>query len=180
MDDDQQNEPGLLLAWILGIAVTIAIVVAVLSGVLSALGSSSASSSAPAPVAASAAAAPAAPSDKPADSAGAPVAVADVAKVYFATGKAELPAEAAATLAPLIDALKAGKAKKLVISGYHDATGDPAQNAELAKQRAFAVRDALSGAGLTAEQIELSKPQETTGGSGDDREARRVEVSAQQ
>ena len=76
--------------------------------------------------------------------------------------------------------MKAGKAKKLVISGYHDATGDPVQNAELAKQRAFAVRDALTGAGLTAEQIELSKPQETTGGSGDDREARRVEVSAQQ
>ncbi|MBP8309907.1 MAG: OmpA family protein [Burkholderiaceae bacterium] len=176
MDDDQQNEPGLLLAWILGIAVTIAIVVAVLSGVLSALGSSSASSAAPAaPVTA---AAPAA--DKPAEGAAAPAAAMGPAKLYFSTGKAELPAEAAATLAPLIDALKAGKAKKLVISGYHDATGDPVQNAELAKQRAFAVRDALTGAGLTAEQIELSKPQETTGGSGDDREARRVEVSAQQ
>jgi len=175
MDDDQQNEPGLLLAWILGIAVTIAIVVAVLSGVLSALGSSSASSAAPAaPVTA---AAPAA--DKPAEGAAAPAAAMGPAKLYFSTGKAELPAEAAATLAPLIDALKAGKAKKLVISGYHDATGDPAQNAELAKQRAFAVRDALTGAGLTAEQIELSKPQETTGG-GDEREARRVEVSAQQ
>ena len=178
MDDDQQNEPGLLLAWILGIAVTIAIVVAVLSGVLSALGSSSASSAAPAaPVTA---AAPAAAADKPAEGAAAPAAAMGPAKLYFSTGKAELPAEAAATLAPLIDALKAGKAKKLVISGYHDATGDPAQNAELAKQRAFAVRDALTGAGLTAEQIELSKPQETTRGSGDDREARRVEVSAQQ
>ena len=117
-----------------------------------------------------AASAPAASAAAPADAG---------AKVYFASGKAELPADAAATLAPLIDALKSGKAKKLVISGYHDASGDPAQNAELAKQRAFAVRDALTGAGLMAEQIELSKPQETTGG-GDEREARRVEVSAQQ
>lgn len=170
MDDDQQNEPGLLLAWILGIAVTIAIVVAVLTGVLGALNSAGGSSAAPA-------AATSAPADKPAGSAAAP---ADAGvKLYFASGKAELPADAAATLAPLIDALKSGKAKKLVISGYHDASGDPAQNAELAKQRAFAVRDALTGAGLTAEQIELSKPQETTGG-GDEREARRVEVSAQQ
>lgn len=170
MDDDQQNEPGLLLAWILGIAVTIAIVVAVLTGVLGALNSAGGSSAAPA-------AATSAPADKPAGSAAAP---ADAGvKLYFASGKAELPADAAATLAPLIDALKSGKAKKLVISGYHDASGDPAQNAELAKQRAFAVRDALTGAGLMAEQIELSKPQETTGG-GDEREARRVEVSAQQ
>ena len=166
MDDDQQNEPGLLLAWILGIAVTIAIVVAVLTGVLGALDSAGGSSAAPA----AAASAPAASAAAPADAG---------AKVYFASGKAELPADAAATLAPLIDALKSGKAKKLVISGYHDASGDPAQNAELAKQRAFAVRDALTGAGLMAEQIELSKPQETTGG-GDEREARRVEVSAQQ
>lgn len=166
MDDDQQNEPGLLLAWILGIAVTIAIVVAVLTGVLGALNSAGGSSAAPA----AAASAPAGSAAAPADAG---------VKLYFASGKAELPADAAATLAPLIDALKAGKAKKLVISGYHDASGDPAQNAELAKQRAFAVRDALTGAGLTAEQIELSKPQETTGG-GDEREARRVEVSAQQ
>ena len=172
MDDDQQNEPGLLLAWILGIAVTIAIVVAVLTGVLGALNSASGSSPAPAPAPAASA-----PADKPAGSTAAP---ADAGvKLYFASGKAELPADAAATLAPLIDALKSGKAKKLVISGYHDASGDPAQNAELAKQRAFAVRDALTGAGLMAEQIELSKPQETTGG-GDEREARRVEVSAQQ
>ena len=35
--------------------------------------------------------------------------------------------------------------KKAVISGYHDATGDPAANAELAKQRAFKVRDTLKG-----------------------------------
>ena len=56
---------------------------------------------------------------------------------------------------------------------------DPAFAGFSAKQRAFAVRDALTGAGLTADQIELSKPQETTGG-GDEREARRVEVSAQQ
>ena len=38
--------------------------------------------------------------------------------------------------------------KKAVVSGYTDATGDPDKNAELAKQRAFAVRDATRQAEL--------------------------------
>ncbi len=57
----------------------------------------------------------------------------DVVKLYFDTGKADLPADAAAKLAPLADKAKAGA--KVKISGYHDATGDLAQNQELAKQR---------------------------------------------
>ena len=39
------------------------------------------------------------------------------------------------------------------------------------------VRDALAAAGVAADKIELSKPQETTGGA-DGREARRVEITA--
>jgi outer membrane protein OmpA-like peptidoglycan-associated protein len=62
-----------------------------------------------------------------------------------------------------------------VLSGFHDSTGDPAMNAELAKQRAFAVRDALLGAGVAETSMELKKPEETTG-SGNNAEARRVEV----
>jgi outer membrane protein OmpA-like peptidoglycan-associated protein len=63
----------------------------------------------------------------------------------------------------------------LVISGFHDSTGDPAFNIELAKKRAMAVRDALVGAGVAESSVELNKPEETTG-SGNMAEARRVEV----
>jgi K(+)-stimulated pyrophosphate-energized sodium pump len=41
-----------------------------------------------------------------------------------------------------------------VISGYHYTSGDPAQNGELAKQRAMAVRDALKIAGVAEDRIE--------------------------
>jgi K(+)-stimulated pyrophosphate-energized sodium pump len=102
------------------------------------------------------------------------VAVVDVAKIYFVTGKADLPADAAAKLAPLADKAKAGA--RLKVSGYHDATGDVGQNQELAKQRALAVRDYLKSAGVAEDKIELAKPELTTG-SGNEAEARRVEVS---
>ena len=101
--------------------------------------------------------------------------VVDVVKLYFVTGKADLPADAAAKLAPLTDKAKDGS-KKVKVSGYHDATGDLAANQELAKQRAFAVRDYLKSAGIAEDRIELAKP-ELTQGSGDNAEARRVEVS---
>lgn len=96
-----------------------------------------------------------------------------VVKFYFASGKSDLAPGAAEALA---DAIAAGKAgSKLVISGFHDSTGDPAMNAELAKQRALAVRDALKAAGVAESGIELKKP-ETATGSGNNAEARRVEV----
>ena len=63
----------------------------------------------------------------------------------------------------------------LAISGYHDASGNLEQNQELAKQRAFKVRDALKAAGIPEDKIQLNKPEQTQG-SGNDAEARRVEV----
>src|SRR3989344_473449 len=48
--------------------------------------------------------------------------------------------------------------------------------AELAKQRAFAVRDALKALGVAEDKIELKKPEETTA-TGSNAEARRVEVA---
>jgi Amt family ammonium transporter len=98
------------------------------------------------------------------------------AKLYFDTGKTELPADAAKAVAPLADYAKATKDAKLAISGFHDKTGDAAANAELAKKRAMAVKDVLVAAGVAEGALELAKPVETTGGA-DDREARRVEVS---
>ncbi len=99
-----------------------------------------------------------------------------VVKFYFASGKADLAAGAPAALADVIAGAKAGR--KLVISGYHDATGSAAANAELAKRRAFGVRDALKAAGVVEASIELKKPEQMTA-SGSDAEARRVEVTLQ-
>ena len=66
-----------------------------------------------------------------------------VVKFYFATGKAELATGADAALADVAKGVAAGK--RAVVSGFTDATGDPASNEELAKARATAVSDALDG-----------------------------------
>jgi outer membrane protein OmpA-like peptidoglycan-associated protein len=99
-----------------------------------------------------------------------------VVKFYFASGKSDLALGANDALADAIKAAKEGK--KLVISGYHDATGSAAKNAELAKLRAFAVRDALKAVGVAEDKIELKKPEELKA-SGSNAEARRVEVAIQ-
>jgi photosynthetic reaction center cytochrome c subunit len=98
--------------------------------------------------------------------------------VYFAIGSAALPNGAQAGLQTLLDALKTNPTANLVISGFHSASGELAANQELAKQRAFAVRDVLkSGAGVDEARVMLEKPQQTQANlAGEDPEARRVEV----
>jgi len=98
-----------------------------------------------------------------------------VVKFYFATGKAEVPNGAAAALASVITGVAEGR--KALVSGFHDATGDAAMNAELAKQRAIAVRDALKAGGVDEGKVELRKPEQINAGMG--AEARRVEVTLQ-
>jgi outer membrane protein OmpA-like peptidoglycan-associated protein len=95
--------------------------------------------------------------------------------LFFDFGSAALPADAPVAVAAIKTAAEAAAGRKLVISGFHDATGDPAKNAELAKERAKAVRAALVTAGLAADRVALRRPESTTG-TGDDRQARRVEV----
>lgn len=97
-----------------------------------------------------------------------------VVKFFFATGKAELATGANEALGDVVKGVVDG-GKTAVVSGFHDATGDAAVNAELAKQRALAVRDALKALGVAEEKVELKKP-EATQGSGSNAEARRVEV----
>ena len=99
-----------------------------------------------------------------------------VVKFYFASAKAELASGANDALAEVAKGVAAGK--KAVVSGYTDASGDAAKNEELAKQRAFAVRDALKAAGVAEDKIELKKPETITAG-GATAEARRVEVALQ-
>jgi outer membrane protein OmpA-like peptidoglycan-associated protein len=186
MSSQDEEQEGRIVAAVLiaALVLTVGLVVGVAIQKARSFGAQKAAPAAAA-VAAPAAAAPAAPA---ADAAAAAAPAADVAaakddasvvvengvvKFYFASGKSELAPGAVEALA---DAIAAGKAgKKLVISGFHDSTGDPAKNAELAKQRAFAVRDALKAAGVAESGIELKKP-ETAAGSGNNAEARRVEV----
>jgi K(+)-stimulated pyrophosphate-energized sodium pump len=96
-----------------------------------------------------------------------------VVKFYFATAKADVAAGAGEALKDVVAGVAGGK--MAVISGYTDSSGDPAKNEELAKQRAFAVRDALKAAGVAEDKVELKKPEALTG-SGNPAEARRVEV----
>ena len=74
---------------------------------------------------------------------------------YFASGKSDLAAGANEALTDIVRAAAAGKS--VVISGFHDATGDPAMNAELAKQRALKVRDTLGALGVAQDKVELSR-----------------------
>ena len=97
-----------------------------------------------------------------------------VVKFYFASGSDELARGAAEALGDVVRGVAAGK--KAVISGFHDVTGDPARNEELAKQRALRVRDALTALGIGEDKLDLRKPAVTTA-DGSNAEARRVEVT---
>jgi outer membrane protein OmpA-like peptidoglycan-associated protein len=99
-----------------------------------------------------------------------------VVKFYFASGKTAVAVGGNEALADVVKAVASGK--KAFISGFNDPTGDATKNAELSKQRAFAVRDALKALGVADDKIELKKP-ENTNAAGSNAEARRVEVSVQ-
>jgi len=125
---------------------------------------------------------PAAVAATPAAAAEADVQVVDVplsgvivVRVFFELNKAELQPDASAALAPAIKALADEPAKKLIIAGFHDPSGDAAHNADLAKRRAVAVRVALIALGADATHVQLRKPEQTALG-GPPEEARRVEI----
>lgn len=96
-----------------------------------------------------------------------------VVKFYFASASAELAAGANDALADVVAGMKAGKSAS--ISGYHDTTGDPEKNAELAKKRAQAVNAALIALGVDGSKLDLKKPQQMEI-TGNNAQARRVEV----
>lgn len=98
-----------------------------------------------------------------------------VVKFYFASGSAALAAGANEALADVVRATADGR--RAIISGYHDATGSAALNAELSKKRAFAVRDALLALGVAETSLELRKPEVTLANTANDPQARRVEVT---
>jgi outer membrane protein OmpA-like peptidoglycan-associated protein len=98
-----------------------------------------------------------------------------VVKFFFASGKSELPEGGPSALADIISAAKSGKTA--LVSGYVDSTGNADKNKELAKLRAFAVRDLLTASGVPADKVQLKKPEDIKAGTG--AQARRVEVTLQ-
>ena len=98
-----------------------------------------------------------------------------VVRVFFELDKADLQPDAPTALAPAVKALADEPAKKLIIAGFHDPSGDAAHNADLAKRRAIAVRLALIALGADATHVQLRKPEQTALG-GAPEEARRVEI----
>jgi photosynthetic reaction center cytochrome c subunit len=112
----------------------------------------------------------------PATSAAAPTGL--LAKVLFAVGRADITAEARAAIVAAASQLVQNAKVKVDISGFADKTGNANQNLDLAKRRAFAVRDALKSAGVAEDRINLRKPEFVVGGTTAD--ARRVEIIAAQ
>lgn len=101
-----------------------------------------------------------------------------LAKVYFAVGAAALDEADKGVVAKTQEALGAKPNAIVLLSGFHDLSGDPAKNAELAKHRAQSVRDALVAGGIAAERIKFRKP-ESMLGTGSPEEGRRVEIRVQ-
>ena len=96
-------------------------------------------------------------------------------RIYFELGAVALPADASSVLVNFADSARMQPGKVVLISGFHDASGDVAVNADLAKKRAQAVRHALEANGVAPERLLMDKPAVTAGGA-DAREARRVEM----
>jgi photosynthetic reaction center cytochrome c subunit len=99
-----------------------------------------------------------------------------LAKVLFSTGETGLNESNQKFLADVAATLKANAELKVNLSGYADRTGSLTKNIELSKLRAFAVRDALIGAGIDETRIVLKKPDAAVYGTSGD--GRRVDIVA--
>jgi outer membrane protein OmpA-like peptidoglycan-associated protein len=101
--------------------------------------------------------------------------------VYFDTGSAAVTADGGKAITAALDEIKKDAGAKIAITGYTDKTGDQKANEELAKNRAKAVRDALTAAGVPLANIEMRPPTfvEAGAAAGGDAEARRVEITKQ-
>lgn len=97
-------------------------------------------------------------------------------QIFFATGQSTLDDKAQATVQQAVQWLQNDAQVTIALSGFVDATGSAAVNAEIAKQRAQAVAKALTDAGIAAERIELRKPQTITDSTGANEQARRVDI----
>ena len=100
-------------------------------------------------------------------------------KVFFAVDSATLAVvDSEGVVVKTIEVLKLQPKAIVLLSGFHDPSGDAAHNAALARARAEAVRDALVAGGVEPQRVKLRKP-ESTVGSGSPEEGRRVEIRVQ-
>jgi photosynthetic reaction center cytochrome c subunit len=98
-----------------------------------------------------------------------------IGKVLFETGKTVVSADGAKEIAAAADVLKKNTALKVDLSGFADSRGSVDKNMELAKLRAFAVRDGLKAQGVAEDRINLKKPESAVAG-GAESDARRVDI----
>lgn len=106
----------------------------------------------------------------PAESEPLRVASADSTRVYFESGDASIDAEDRQRIADMAQSARSSD-RAVAITGYTDQTGDEAGNADLARDRATAVRDALLNEGLEEGRIVMDPPKVLT-----DEEAERVDI----
>jgi cytochrome c oxidase subunit II len=177
MSDEQDSEHNSVLGWVLGLAVFIAIAVSLITGMMGAMSGTAPAKSVATPALVPVATAPTVvqvPAPAPAIAATA-VAIPAAAKIYFASGSFASPADINQLLAGFAPYAASSPNAKIAISGFHDKSGDPVANAELAKNRAKSVLQVLKAAGIAEDRVMLKKPEEVMGGT-DAKEARRVEV----
>jgi outer membrane protein OmpA-like peptidoglycan-associated protein len=98
-------------------------------------------------------------------------------KVYFDTAKTNLPADFDKVASVIKAYADKNPGAKFAVSGFNSPTGSAAGNERLSKGRADNVGAALQKLGVAAGAVELVKPAAATQGSGEDSEARRVEVT---
>jgi outer membrane protein OmpA-like peptidoglycan-associated protein len=97
-----------------------------------------------------------------------------VARVLFRVDRTEIDAEGRSAIDRVATAMKSDPALKVNLSGYADQSGKVDHNIDLAKRRAFAVRDALKSAGVAEDRIVLRKPELVVGTL--DAQWRRVDI----
>jgi outer membrane protein OmpA-like peptidoglycan-associated protein len=160
---DQEDEGTRIGVWV-ALSVVFFVIVGVLGGVILRQMHAKAAATAPAAVSV--------------DAAGfidAPLEGDIVGTVYFALGQSALPDGVQPVLDKAVLAIQEAPQRRVVVSGFHDASGTAAVNTEIAKARAKTVREALTADGVSASRIALRKPAETLGGE-EPIEARRVEI----
>ncbi len=175
MNNEQDREQEGIAGWVIGFGAFLAVALALGLGLMAAFQNQT---EAPA-----AAAAPVAPAPSTAPSAAPSVAAPATAmakpntvSLFFAVNQTTPPADAAQKLDALIDYGRANSNAKIAVSGFADKTGDPETNAQLAKERAAAVRNQLISAGMPEDRIMFQKPADITGDQASDQGARRVDV----
>ncbi|MEO3429536.1 OmpA family protein [Pelagibius sp. CAU 1746] len=102
--------------------------------------------------------------------------------IYFITGTDILTEQSRRQLPDILDSIKEYPAPEVAIIGHTDTVGSAARNAQLARDRAAAIRDVLIGEGLDRNLIEVDSHGESnllvaTPNDTDEPRNRRVEVT---